>query len=410
MNKLALRLSFFTFSLVPVLGFGQYFSGGRSSAIQANGPSQNGTFGSTPTLPSITGDTSTHIITTAVPFLLISPDSRGAALGDAGVASSPDVNSAYWNAGKLAFIDKSYGGSASYTPWLGKIVNDMWLFQLAGFYKLNHRQAIASSMRYFNYGPVIFKDAANQDLGTFYPRDFSFDVTYSQLLTEHFSIGGSLRYIYSNLTGNSTAGTDAHSGKSIAADIGIFYSKPLVSRNATLSWGVSITNIGNKITYGSASQAVFIPTNLKVGGAYKTEVDARNSFTFLLDFNKLMVPSPNYAKTQNQKPLLSGILGSFNDAEGGYKEELREITTSAGIEYWYDKVFAGRLGYFYEAKDKGNRKYLTAGIGMRYQKFGLDVAYLVPTNQRENALAETIRFTIIMHVDAKVKEQEALTD
>ncbi len=348
-------------------------------------------------------DSSNHVITTAVPFLGITPDARAAALGDAGVASSPDANSAYWNSAKLVFVDKDYGVSASYTPWLGKIINDMYIFYLSGFYKIDRRQVVAMSMKYFDLGEVQFNDGPDpsNQLGRYNPREFAFDVTYSRLLTEHVSIGGALRYIHSNLTGYlSTANMDASPGNSVAVDLGFYYTKPYNWKNSNLSLGATITNLGGKITYADQNNADFLPTNLRIGGAYKMEVGPLNTFTFLLDFNKLMVPSVN----KNQ-PMLQGVLGSFSDAPGGFAEELREITTSLGVEYWYNETFAGRLGYFYEAKDKGNRQYLTAGIGARVDKFGLDVAYLVPTNKRENALAETLRFTAYMLFMKKVKEE-----
>jgi hypothetical protein len=353
-------------------------------------------------------DTTNRNITTAVPFLTITPDSRAAGMGDVGVATSADANSAYWNAGKLAFIEKGYGFSMSYTPWLAKIINDMKIIYLTGFYKLNHEQTVAFSMKYFDMGAINFRDGANQDLGRFNPRDFSFDATYSQLLTENFGLGGTLRYIHSNLTGALPTGNDARPGSSVAVDLGAFYTKPLESKNATLSLGGSISNIGSKITYTDANSKDFIPTNLRLGGAYKTELDALNSLTFALDFNKLLVPSPGPGS--KTKPLLSGIFGSFSDAQGGAKEEMHEIMTAAGAEYWYNNTFALRLGYFYEAKDKGNRKYLTVGTGMKYEKFGLDVAYMVPTNKRENALAETIRFTLFLLFDAKTEEKDSVTD
>jgi Type IX secretion system protein PorV len=354
-------------------------------------------------------DSSNKIITTAVPFLTITPDSRSAGIGDAGVATSPDANAAYWNAGKLAFIDKGYGFSASYTPWLAKIINDMSIFYLSGFYKINHEQTIAASMKYFNMGEIEFRDNVGNSLGRFNPREYAFDVTYSRLLTEHFGIGGSLRYIHSNLTGSfSNGSTDAKPGTSVAVDMGVFYTKPLESKNSTLSLGASISNLGSKMTYTDANNKDFIPTNLKVGGCYKTELDPMNSLTFVLDFNKLMVPSP-YPGSKS-KPLLQGVFGSFSDAQGGFKEEMQEITTSGGIEYWYNQAFAGRIGYFYEAKDKGDRKYLTTGVGFRYEKFAFDMAYMIPTNNRNNALAETIRFTIMMTFNTKPKEEESVTD
>lgn len=356
-------------------------------------------------------DSTNKVITTAVPFLTITPDSRAAGMGDAGVATSPDANSAYWNAAKLAFIEKSYGVSGSYTPWLGKIINDMSVFYLTGFYKITREQTVAASMKYFDLGEIQFNNgpSVNDFLGRFNPREFAFDVTYSRLLTEQFSIGGALRYIHSNLTGAfSSGGIDARPGNSVAVDVGVYYTKPLVSRNSALSLGATITNIGGKISYSDANNKDFIPTNLRLGGAYKTELDAFNSLTFALDVNKLLVPSPTPGS--KSKALLSGIFGSFSDASGGFSEEIREFSVSSGIEYWYNNTFAGRLGYFLEAKDKGNRKYLTAGVGAKIQKFGIDVAYLVPTNKRENALAETIRFTVMMYFDGKPQNEESVTD
>lgn len=354
-------------------------------------------------------DSTNRMITTAVPFLNITPDARAAALGDAGVASSPDVNSAYWNSAKLVFIDKDYGGSASYTPWLGKIINDMYIFYLSGFYKIDRRQAVAFSMKYFDLGEVQFNQGPDPAdlLGRYNPREFAFDVTYSRLLTEHMSIGGALRYIHSNLTGYlSTNAYDASPGNSVAVDLGFYYTKPYTWKNSSLSLGATITNLGGKISYSDKDNDDFLPTNLRIGAAYKMEVGPLNTFTFLLDFNKLMVPS---VRTNPSPAMLSGVFGSFTDAPGGASEEFREITTSFGVEYWYNNTFAGRLGYFYEATDKGDRKYLTLGIGAKVEKFGLDVAYMVPTNKRESALAETLRFTVFVLFSKPTKE-EASTD
>ena len=357
-------------------------------------------------------DSTRKVITTAVPFLTITPDSRAAGMGDAGVATSPDANSGYWNSAKLAFIDQPYGVSGSYTPWLGKIINDMSIFYLTGFYKITREQTVAASMKYFDLGEIQFNNGPtiNDFLGRFNPREFAFDVTYSRMLTEQFSLGGALRYIHSNLTGafSSPGGIDARPGNSVAVDVGVYYTKPLFSSNSSLSLGATITNIGAKISYSDAENKDFIPTNLRLGSAYKTELDAFNSLTFALDVNKLLVPSPKPGS--QDKALLSGIFGSFGDASGGFSEEIREFSVSTGVEYWYNETFAGRLGYFHEAKDKGNRKYLTAGVGAKIKKFGIDVAYLVPTNKRENALAETIRFTIMMYFDKKEQGEESVTD
>lgn len=351
-----------------------------------------------------------NAISTAVPFLAISPDARHAALGDAGVATSPDANGAYWNAAKLAFIDKAYGGSISYTPWLGKIVNDMSISYLSGFYKIDREQTVAIGMKYFDLGEINFRDDNNGDLGNFNPREVAIDVTYSRMLTENFSVGIAGRYIHSNLTGAFTT-PDAQSGNSVAADIGLFYTKMLESaKNSTLSFGANISNIGAKISYTGGENKDFLPTNLRLGSAFTTELDPYNSITFVLDFNKLLVPTPTGSGTPD-KSLLSGMFGSFSDAPGGAKEEFQEIMTSAGIEYWYNKTFAGRLGYFNEAKNKGNRKYMTLGVGFRKKKLGIDVAYIVPTNKREHPLAETLRFTLLFQIEqTRTESEESVTD
>ncbi|HPM30331.1 MAG TPA: type IX secretion system outer membrane channel protein PorV [Chryseolinea sp.] len=354
-----------------------------------------------------------NAITTAVPFLLISPDSRSAGLGEAGVATSPDANSSYWNAGKLVFIEKEYGGSLSYTPWLGKLVNDMSISYLTGFYKINRESVISSSLKYFDLGEITFNSGPNpvDILGVYNPRELAFDVTYSRKLTENFSLGITGRYINSNLVG-SISGTDAQAANSVAADIGAFYTKDYKgAKPSNLSLGASITNIGGKMTYTDDNNKDFIPTNLRFGSAYKREIDAYNSLTFTIDFNKLMVPTPNADSSDQNKELLGGMFGSFSDAPGGAKEEFQEITTSIGLEYWYNDIFAARLGYFNESKYKGNRKYFTVGLGFRKKAFGFDVAYLVPTNKRESPLAETIRFTLLLQFDKiRAEEEESVTD
>lgn len=344
------------------------------------------------TVPGLIGqDSRNRTITSAVPFLSITPDSRAAAMGDAGVATSADVNSAYWNSAKLAFTEQRAGFGLNYTPWLAKIINDMHIFYLSGYYKISHKRTVGMSMKYFDMGTVDLRDGNNQPIGTHNPRDFSIDVTYSQLLTENLSIGGSIRFIHSNLIG-AGAIADTRPGKSVAVDMGILYKKPIVSNNSTLSLGASVSNIGAKMSYSNADVKDFIPGNLRVGGAYDIEVGPTHNFTFVMDVNKLLVPSPN--TDSRSKSLLSGVFGSFGDAPGGFSEELREVMISTGVEYWYNQLFAGRVGFFNEAYDKGNRKYLTAGVGFKKELFGIDVAYMVPVNKRENALAETIRFSI----------------
>ncbi len=365
-----------------------------------------------------------NAITTAVPFLAISPDARHAALGDAGVATSPDANSSYWNPAKLAFIDQKYGGTVSYTPWLGKIIGDMSISYLSGFYKITREQAVSFSMKYFDLGEITFNQGPGQGdiLGNFNPREFAFDASYSRMLSENLSLGLTGRFIHSNLTGAfNTGGVDAKPGNSVATDIGIFYTKDLQSaRNANLSLGASITNIGAKLSYTDNANRDFIPTNLRIGSAFTTELDPYNSITFVLDFNKLLVPTPPVrdgdgnivaGRDSRDRSLLSGMFTSFGDAPNGAREEFQEIMTSAGIEYWYNQTFAARVGYFNEAQNKGNRKYMTIGLGFRKDIFGFDVAYLVPTNRREHPLAETIRYTLIFQFrESKRDLKESVTD
>jgi hypothetical protein len=342
-----------------------------------------------------------NAITTAVPFLIISPDARAAAMGDVGVATAPDAVSAYWNPGKLAFIDKKRGGSFSYTPWLGKIVNDMDIVYLNYFAKPTREQAIGVGIKYFDLGEISFRDGVNTPIGDFNPREFAVDFTYSRMLTEQLGLGGTAKYIYSNLTGAfSSQGQDAKPGHSAAVDVGVYYNKQFKrsARNSYLALGASISNIGAKISYTNAENEDFLPTNLRLGSAY----------------NKLLVPTPPirdddgnilYGKDDNRS-LLSGIFGSFSDAPDGASEELAEVMTSFGIEYWYNDTFAARLGYFNEAKTKGNRKYATIGLGFRRNAFGIDVAYLVPTNKRDHPLAETLRFTLVLQIAETLRDRD----
>lgn len=359
---------------------------------------------------SITGrDSTNRVITTAVPFLTISPDARSAALGDAGAATTPDANSAFWNPAKLVFVDQAYGGSISYTPWLGKIINDMWISYLTGYYKITREQAVALSMKYFDLGDISFRGTGNEPLGDFRPREFSLDLTYSRMLTENLSVGLTGRYIHSNLTGAFTAqggAVDARPGRSAAADIGVYYNKPMKgTKNNTLALAAVISNIGAKLSYTDNDNTDFLPTNLRLGGSYTSEIDMFNSFSFILDFNKLMVPT-----IDNGQTVLGGMFSSFTDAPGGFAEEMKEFIVNMGVEYWYNKTFAGRAGYFLEAREKGNRKYMTVGVGFRKDRFGVDVAYIVPTNKREHPLAETIRFSLLLQVEGSERDKKSVTD
>ena len=366
-------------------------------------------------------DTSRRPIITAVPFLLISPDSRGSAMGETGVATSPDVNSVHWNNAKLAFIDKKYGFGMSYVPWLGKIVDDMSVSYLTGFYKLDNVQTIGLSMKYFDLGEIQLTDNQGFSLGIENPKELSTAFTYSRKLTNDLSIGGTTRYIWSNLTGSISNYADAKAGNSFSVDLGIYYNKEITLANRTteLSFGSHFSNIGGKITYGSSKSLDFIPINFRVGSSIKTFLDQYNSLTFALDFNKLMVPSPpiyevdingNYiidpltnqpqiqrGKNPNRS-VLSGMFSSFSDAPDGFSEEIKEITISSGLEYWYREIFSFRGGYFFENMDKGGRRFLTLGLGMKYNNLGVDFSYL-STSQNDHPLAETMRFSVAFLFD-----------
>ena len=344
-----------------------------------------------------------RIVSSAVPFMRIAPDARAGGIGDAGVATSPDVNSSYWNIGKLALIKSDIGLSLSHTSWLGKVIPDRSLSYFSGYYKINGKQTIGLSMNYFN-----------QTIQNFNAKGYSITGSYSRALSKNMSIGASLKYIHSNIPGNVFSSTgDGQAGVSIAADIGWYWNKDF-SEKSNLAFGATITDIGNKITYSNDEQKRFIPTTLRFGSAYKLKFDPLHSLTFALDFSKLMVPTPpvyvvdndgRVVYDQNGNPqiargqdpdraLLIGVFGSFTDAPDGAVEEFREVVVNYGMEYWYKDVISVRGGYFWESYDKGNRKFFTMGLGVKYNAFGLDLAYLVP-QKREEPIAETLRFTLL---------------
>ena len=373
--------------------------------------------------PILSGqDTSRNPITVAVPFVGFAPDSRGAAMGDAGVASSPDAYSVHWNNAKLAFIEDDLGFSFSYSPWLGNIVDDMSLNYLTFYKKIDRVQTIGATIRYFDLGEIQLTDANAEPLGLENPREAAFDATYSRKLSENIGIGGTIRYIWSNLSGNITGAPDAKAGTSVAIDLGFYYNKELVfnGKNAELSFGAHLSNFGQKITYSNDSNEDFIPTNLRLGSGFKTNIDPYNSITLLVDFNKLLVPTPPFYQLDDDgqiqydangepiilrgkdpnRPLLSGAFGSFTDAPNGFSEEMQEIMISTGLEYKYRDVFAVRAGYFHESKNKGDRKYFTAGLGFKYQVFEIDFSYLVPRDQN-HPLGDTLRLSFVFSFDTK---------
>jgi len=363
-------------------------------------------------------DPNRRVITTAVPFLNFAPDSRHSGMGDVGVSTSPDANSAHWNSGKLAFVDQKMGFSLSYSPWLGKLVNDMSLSYLTGFFKIDENSAFGFDLRYFNMGDIQLTDGRGNELGEFNPRDIAIGGTYSRKLSQNLGLGISSRFIYSNLSGNisSVGGSESKPGIGVGVDVGLYYQKPIFvgTKDGSFSWGMNISNIGPKITYNSAEDLDYIPTNFRIGTAYSVDLDPQNTITFALDFNKLLVPTPPVYTTNEDgtlatdengnliieagkdpnRSLISGMFGSFADAPDGFSEELQEVMVSFGVEYSYNDKFALRSGYFYENPNKGGRRYFTVGLGFEMNKLGIDFSYLVPQTQN-HPLAETLRFSLL---------------
>uniref|UniRef100_UPI004048CBD6 type IX secretion system outer membrane channel protein PorV n=2 Tax=Roseivirga sp. TaxID=1964215 RepID=UPI004048CBD6 len=351
-------------------------------------------------------DTARNVITTAVPFLTIAPDPISGAMGDVGAATAPNSNAIHWNPAKLAYLNKDYGFAASYTPWLSKFVDDMSISYLSGYKKLNDNQAFGIALTYFDLGEIQLTDGAGNNLQIISPKEFAIAGTYSQKLSTALSIGVTGRFINSNLSGNITTSpvSDPKPGTSIAADIGVYYKseKVLFGKPSQVAFGGVMSNIGAKISYNSADEEDFIPTNLRLGTAISSFLDPYNKVTFALDLNKLMVPTPQPNGSHRDKSLIAGMFGSFGDAPNGFKEELQEFMISIGMEYEYKETFAIRTGYFSEHQNKGNRKYFTAGVGFKVKAIGVDFAYLVPTLQ-EHPLAETLRFGMTYNIDKKAK-------
>jgi hypothetical protein len=360
-----------------------------------------------------------NTITTAVPFMRISPDARSGAMGDVGIAISPDANSQFWNVSKLAMSNKDAGFSMTYTPWLKDLVPDIFLAYIAGYAKFgekeNKNQAISFSMRYFSLGDINYTTIDAQPAGTGKPREYSLDLGYSRKLSDNLSVGLTGKYIHSNIINgaDNSNGVTYKPGNAAAVDFGLFYTKPLRTNDdvegSSINAGLVITNIGSKISY-SGNRKDFIPTNLGIGAAYNYQVDEFNKLTIAVDANKLLVPSPLLTEDSSgtfiqsypfDKSLMSGMLGSFSDAPGGGKEELQEVMLSIGAEYSYQNQFFARAGYFYESKYKGDRRFLTVGVGVKYNVFGLNIAYLVPSGSgiNRNPLSNTLRFSLLFDVD-----------
>jgi Type IX secretion system protein PorV len=359
---------------------------------------------------------SINVVTTAVPFLRISPDARAGGMGDLGVATSADANSAFYNLSKTPFAKSPYGVGLTYTPWLKDLgLNDVYLLAFSGYYKLDDQQALSASIRYFSLGNIQFTDGAGNDFGSGRPREFGIDFGYSRKLSEKMSLGLALRYIHSNLVGGDFAdqGNVYQAGNAVAGDLSFYYNGANDAGQG-LAFGAVLSNLGSKIGYTKdATQKDFIPANLGLGVAYTKVFDEDNRIQLGLDAHKLLVPTPPLLtgdQTKDStaivayrtKPVVSSWLTSFGDAPGGFGEELREFQLSLGAEYAYKEQFFARTGYFYEDKTKGNRKYFTVGLGIKYNVFGLNFSYLVPSGAgvNRNPLSNTLRFGLILDLES----------
>jgi len=344
-------------------------------------------------------DLENNPIISSVPSLTISPDARGAGMGDVGVATSPDVNSQFWNPAKYVFAESEAGMSFSFTPWLRQLVSDINLTYLSGYWKFNERRALSASLRYFSLGEIQMRDAQGEDMGSAFPNELAFDVAYSQKLFENFSAAAALRLIYSDL--NNGVDSETYPGVAVAADVAMYYKTPiqLSTGDGSFAAGLNLSNIGSKISYDANASSSFIPANVRLGASFDYPIDEYQRFSVSADVNKLLVPTIDYAKTAenrdyyNDMSSLEGMLSSFNDAPGGVAEELREIYWSVGAEYVYNNQFSVRAGYFNEDQYKGNRKFFTAGAGFKLNVFQLDASYVVSVSQT-NPLDKTLRFSL----------------
>jgi hypothetical protein len=352
-----------------------------------------------------------NVIQTVVPFLTIAPDSRAGAIGDAGVATSPDLYSMHWNPAKYAFIDGNGGFAMSYSPWLRSLVPDINLALLAGYYRIDSKQVLAGSLMYSSLGEIQFTDDYGNYQSTHNPNEFSIDAAYSRLFSEHWSGGVALRFIYSNITGGQYVGsTETKAGTAFAADASAYYTTALKlgSKTGKISAGLNFSNIGSKMSYTSDEDPDFIPMNMRLGTTFTVDLDRYNTIGISFDINKLLVPTPPVYDPETQE-IIAGkdpnvsvpvaIFQSFYDAPNGFGEEMHEISESIGIEYWYNQQFALRTGYYNQADCKGNMKYFTAGAGFRLSVFSLDFSYLIPITQN-NPLARTLRFSLGFEFDS----------
>lgn len=367
-------------------------------------------------------------IITAVPFLRITPDARSSALGDVGIGLSADANAMYFNASNLAFAEKDLGFSLTYTSWLRALgLNDIFLGHLSGYKKIDDKQAIGLSLRYFSIGQLQYSDEQGNPLQTVKPYELAVDMAYARKLGKNLSLGLTLRYIMSNLgSGNTTSGITLRAAHAFATDLSMTYRKELTiaKRKAIVTTGLVVSNVGTKISYSETGEMNYLPANLGFGVGLEYYIDDRNSLTLAVDINKLLVPSPiseyiedgqgqliknpkfdannDGVADYKQQSMPAALFSSLGDAPNGAMEELNEIMFSFGLEYWYNKQFAIRCGYYYEHQEKGNRQFFSLGAGVKYKVFNFNFSYLIPTNNgQRNPLDNTLRFSLLFNFGTK---------
>jgi hypothetical protein len=383
-------------------------------------------------------DLQLNTITTALPFMSITPDSRAGGMGDAGTALSPNSTSVYWNTSVLSFSEQTSEVSLSYTPWLRQLTNDIHLSYLSGYYKINKSHTIGGALRYFSLGEITFTDASGNVIRDDKPSEFEITGAYAFRLSRKLSLGINGKFAYSNLTGGLTVGgVNTKPGVVGAADLSFTYyndDAKIGNLDGVYTFATTINNIGNKVSYSELATRDFIPMNLKVGNSFLANFDAYNKVTFSLDLQKLLVPTPpnyyfdgeDYILTSGMNSdvgVINGMLQSFYDAPGNvvvddndvpvadsegnfevvkgtkFREELSEINIAFGTEWWYNDVFAVRGGVFFESKNKGNRQFMNLGASLKYNMFAIDFSYLASLNGRQSPLANTLRFTVRLYLD-----------
>lgn len=372
------------------------------------------------------GECIPNTVLSAMPFLRIIPDARSGAMGDAGIALSPTSDAMHFNASNLAFTENDFGLSTTFTPWLTNLgLNDVYLAYLSGYKSIDDLQTVGASLRFFSLGEINFTDRDGISTGTGRPRELEAAFAYARKLSPDFSAGLTAKYVYSNLaSGQQTeVGNTISAANAFAVDLSVTWEKDLdlTSYDSALKIGGAITNLGSKVSYTRNEIKDFLPANLGIGAALDLEFDEFNAITFALDFNKLLLPTPvafsimdengniidnpewdennNQIADYREKSLFEGVFGSFGDAQGGFSEEMSEINISAAVEYWYAKQFAVRAGYFYENQLKGDRQFLTVGFGLKYNVYGFNLSYLVPTNNQRGPLDNTLRFTLNIDIE-----------